>query len=83
MTIFERIKAMSFEELAEQIGALDADEVILDAFCSAEFCEHYRDDGLCAGKGNKRCVPAAKKWLESEVKISDDGEKGDGRKEKH
>lgn len=68
MTNFEKIKNMSVEEMAEFIGGDDVEDTLLNAACSSEYCKHFRDDGLCLAEGDNTCVPAVKKWLESEVK---------------
>lgn len=68
MTNFEKIKNMSVDEMAELIGGDEAEETLLCAACRHEYCKHFRDDGLCPAVGHNKCVPAVKKWLESEVK---------------
>ena len=65
MTNFERIKAMSVEELAVTLA--DGDKIVF-AYCTQEHCEHYQKDGwLCSAQGENRCVAAVTHWLNSEV----------------
>lgn len=65
MTNFERIKAMSVEELAVTLA--DGDKIVF-AYCTQEHCEHYQEDGWhCSAQGENRCVAAVTHWLNSEV----------------
>ena len=64
MTQFERTKAMSLEELAEEMNSAD----YCESFC--EYCE--KGTGLCRTYESGRpmyecCVEAAIKYLKSEV----------------
>ena len=68
MTNFEKIKNMSVDEMAELIGGDEADRALLGAACRPEYCKYFCDDGFFLAKGDNICVPAVKKWLESEVK---------------
>lgn len=72
MTNFERIHAMSVEELA--VTLVDSDEITL-AYCDAEHCEHYQEDGwVCSGQGENRCLAATIHWLNSEAKQEQGGD---------
>lgn len=65
MTNFERIKAMSVEELAATLA--DSDEITF-VYCGAEHCEHYQEDGwVCSSQSENRCVAAVLHWLNSEA----------------
>ena len=68
MTNFEKIKNMSIDEMAEYFGGDEVEETFICASCRPEYCKHCREDGFCSAEGHNRCVPAVKKWLESEVK---------------
>lgn len=56
-TNFERIKAMSVEEMAHLLGR--------NADCE-NYCAFVDEIGACNGQGNV-CTMGVKKWLESEV----------------
>jgi hypothetical protein len=58
MTNYERIKAMTVNEMAEMF------EEIFSYFKS---CGHCIAFGICMDAGNCGCEVTAKKWLESEV----------------
>lgn len=63
ITNFDRIKAMSVEELAEYLYNTD------DLLCD-EICKHSQVDYVCpyADEPTKEmCINCVKKWLESEV----------------
>ena len=66
MTNYDRIKAMSIDEMAEYFGGDAAEEYLLCASCRPEYCKHYREYGFCHAEGHNKCVPAMKNWLESE-----------------
>ncbi len=65
MTNFERIKAMSVEELAVLING--AEELLQLPSCSTEHCEVWREDGHCESAFKEPCVAAIVHWLNSEV----------------
>lgn len=67
MTVFEKIKSMSVDELAEMLGGKDTDEILCSC-CNPAYCEHYHEDGSCAGfkqLGDSACVPATKNGLKA------------------
>ncbi len=65
MTNYEKIRAMSVEEMA---AVLANEDKIVFSYCSSEHCEHYpEDDLLCSGQGENKCVAAVLHWLNSEA----------------
>ena len=65
MTNFERIKAMSVEELAALIN--EAEDLLQLPPCSPEHCEVWRDDGHCEHAFKEKCIAATVHWLNSEA----------------
>lgn len=64
MTNFDRIKAMSVEEMAEMLY-----EEMESTMCYCDFCEHYKHHAphCSAPDIQQGCLNAIKKYLESEV----------------
>ena len=80
MTNYEKIRAMSVEEMA---AVLANEDKIVFSYCSSEHCEHYpEDDLLCSGQGENKCVAAVLHWLNSEA-VDDAEQNGltDGQKD--
>ena len=65
MTNFERIKAMSVEEMAVLIN--DVEERLMLPPCSKEHCAVYAEDGACKNCGKEPCIAAIVHWLNSEA----------------
>lgn len=66
MTNYDRIKAMSVEEMAVLID--NAEEELLTPPCSPRYCEGYGDGVNCSKENReKHCHKATINWLESEV----------------
>lgn len=65
MTNYNRIKAMSMEEMADMIDNI---EDIACKPCSPTYCDGYSENGLCPADNKiKYCHAATVKWLESEA----------------
>lgn len=56
MTNFERIKAMSVEEMAALIN--DVEEQLMLPPCSKEHCAVYAEDGVCKNCSKEPCTAA-------------------------
>lgn len=65
MTNFEKIRAMSVEEMAVLING--AEELLQLPPCSPEHCEVWRDDGYCEHAYKEKCIVATVHWLNSEA----------------
>ena len=64
MTNYEKIRAMSVEEMAAMIDGCD--ELIAQT-CHPRYCDAQRDGGCCARISEEQCHLATLKWLNSEV----------------
>lgn len=63
MTNFEKIKAMSVEEMADLISTTNDGDLIVD-ICASAYCEEYSEETVkCSGN----CRNAIIKYLESEA----------------
>ena len=65
MTNYEKIRAMSVEEMAVLING--AEELLQLPPCSKEHCEVWREDGRCKSAFKEPCVAATVHWLNSEA----------------
>ena len=65
MTNFEKIRAISVEEMAVLIN--DVEEQLMLPPCSKEHCAVYVEDGACKNCGKEPCIAATVHWLNSEA----------------
>ena len=72
MTVFEKIKSMSIDEMAKFISGFDKDglEGIETIFCMT-LCPHHKENYGCEFEDDHKCVvddiSMIKTWLEMEV----------------
>jgi hypothetical protein len=64
MTNYEKIRAMSAEEMAGMIDGWD--ELIVQA-CHPRYCDARRNGRCCAHISEEQCHLSTSKWLNSEV----------------
>ena len=64
MTNYEKIRAMSVEEMAGMIDGLD--DLIIQT-CNPRYCDACNANGRCTQVSEEHCHLATLKWLNSEV----------------
>lgn len=63
MTNYDRIKAMSVEEMEKLLSSAN-DEDLMAVICNSSYCDEFSEENYkCSGQCNK----AIMKWLESEA----------------